>query len=207
MSLFLRIDINIVAMILLSSILFIAVKNLEKRDKLNRTFLIISTIILFELFFETMTCVINGQHGQWQIPVSVFMHVSLFAISPILTYFWYTFIKNWLDADTTSLQEILSADSGFYQFRYHCFYRRVRLYFFNQQRKYIPKRAVVLADVRHHIFLYGLQHDIDIIHRKKLLKEEFLPLIVISIIPIAGGVFKPYFTARCLFGAVRHFVL
>lgn len=208
MSLFLRIDINIVAMILLSSILFIAVKNLEKRDKLNRTFLIISTIILVELFFETMTCVINGQHGQWLIPVSVFMHVSLFAISPILTYFWYAFIKNWLDADTNK-------PAGKYYLLIPVFINFAitvlspvygSIFSINSENIYQRGPLFWLMSVIT-FFYMAYSMILILIHRKKLLKEEFLPLIVISIIPIAGGVLQTVFYGALLVWSSTAFCL
>lgn len=72
MSVFLRIDINIVAIVLLGTVVLIAYNRLDKQDKLNKVFLSTSLIILLETFFETITCIINGRPEQWLIPVSVF---------------------------------------------------------------------------------------------------------------------------------------
>lgn len=198
MSLFLRIDINIAAMILLSSVLLIAFKNLEK-DKLNKTFLITSSIILFELFFETMTCVINGQPVQWLIPVSIFMHICLFAASPVLTYFWYTFIRDWLDLTTNKPAEkhyllipvlinfVITILSPIYG------------YVFSINSENIYQRGPLFWMMSVITFSYlVLSLILILIHRKKLLKEEFIPLIIISIFPIAGAFLQTVFYGSLL---------
>jgi len=94
MDVFLRIDINIMAIVLLGLVSLNAYKRLDRQDLLNRVFLIVSLIIIVQLIFETSTCIIEKRPEQWLIPISVFLHICLFAVAPILTYYWYFFIKN-----------------------------------------------------------------------------------------------------------------
>ena len=96
MSLFLRIDINIVAMLLLGTILFIACGRLAHEDELNRLFLKVSYAILLGLFFETTTCILNGMAGVWVAPAANLLHIGLFTSAPILSYCWYRFICRWI---------------------------------------------------------------------------------------------------------------
>ena len=208
MSLFLRIDINIIAIILLSSVILIATKNLDKKETLNRTFLITSTIILFELFFETMTCVINGHPVQWLIPVSVFMHICLFAAAPVLTYFWYTFIKKWLDiAANKPVKKYLMLIPVFFNFVITVF-SPVYGYIFSINSENIYQRGPLFW-LMSGITLFYLAYSmiLILIHRKKLLKEEFLPMIVTSIIPIAGGLLQTVFYEALLVWSSTAFCL
>lgn len=99
MGIFSRIDINIFAIILLGVIYFIAYKRLDKQDSLNKIFLRVSLIIILQLFIETSTCVFNKRPEQWLVPIASFLHVCLFTVTPILTYYWCVFIKNLIAPD------------------------------------------------------------------------------------------------------------
>ena len=60
---FFVVDINIVAMIMLSIIIYIAYKTLDKIDRVNKTFLTLSFFIVLEMFLETFVCFIDGIRG------------------------------------------------------------------------------------------------------------------------------------------------
>ena len=60
---FFVVDINIVAGILLSIIIYIAYKTLDKTDKVNRIFLTLSFLVVLEMFLETFVCFIDGIRG------------------------------------------------------------------------------------------------------------------------------------------------
>ena len=93
MNLFLRVDINIIAMIMLLLVYVVAYRRLEKKDSFNKMFITISLIILFQLFLETTTCLINNRPQLWLIPVTEVLHIFLFTIAPILTCYWYFLIQ------------------------------------------------------------------------------------------------------------------
>src|SRR3989339_1209814 len=94
MAVFLRVDINIISIILLGLVFLIAFKRLDKSNVLNRVYLSTVLIVMFQLFVETMTCIINGRSESWVVPMSLFFHFLLFASAPILTYAWYILIFN-----------------------------------------------------------------------------------------------------------------
>ncbi|MDD2483491.1 MAG: hypothetical protein PHQ50_00470, partial [Eubacteriales bacterium] len=96
MDVFLRIDINLVAMILLMTVLYIATKSLDQQDELNSLFKRVSLVIIIELFIESMTCVLNRMDGEFVAPASYFFHVCLFIVAPILSYNWYRFVCRWI---------------------------------------------------------------------------------------------------------------
>ena len=96
MALFLRIDINIVAMLLVAIILFSANRRLDKTDSMNRSFLLTSAVVLVELGFETVTCILNHRPEAWIPAATIVLHICLFAIAPLLSYSWYYLICNWV---------------------------------------------------------------------------------------------------------------
>jgi len=59
MDAFLRIDINLAAMVMLAIVSLIACKKLDRKDQLSRVFLITCYIIILQLFFESATCIIT----------------------------------------------------------------------------------------------------------------------------------------------------
>lgn len=83
MDVFLRVDINIMAMVLLGVVSINAYRRLDRQDLLNKVFLIVSLIIIIELFFETATCIINKRPEQWLIPISYF---CIYAYLQLLQY-------------------------------------------------------------------------------------------------------------------------
>jgi Ca2+/Na+ antiporter len=96
MDVFLRIDINIAAMVMLGIVSVIAFRRLDRKDPLNQAFLITSVIILLQLFFETTTCILNGRPEPWTGGVSTVLHMGLFGAAPMLTYFWYLMVSRWI---------------------------------------------------------------------------------------------------------------
>ncbi|MFL0249297.1 GGDEF domain-containing protein [Clostridium neuense] len=96
MNLALRIDNNIIAAII--SIIFLKniLGRLDKSERKNRIFVSIFILNTIELIVETLTCIINKQPYAWLIPITTFLHVTLFALAPLVTYRWYTFAKLWI---------------------------------------------------------------------------------------------------------------
>ena len=81
MDVFFRVDINIAAIILLGLVYITARGSLDRKDTFNRVFFIVSLVMLFELLFETLTCIINRRPELWLIPISYFFHMCLFITS------------------------------------------------------------------------------------------------------------------------------
>jgi len=93
MGVYLRVDINIVAMVMLLLVYSLAYKRLEKQDSLNSLFSMLSLLVIHQLFFETLTCIINKRPELWLIPITNIIHILLFTITPILTCCWYFLIR------------------------------------------------------------------------------------------------------------------
>ena len=194
MSLFLRIDINIVAILLLGTILVIACGRLAHEDELNRLFLKVSYVILLGLFFETTTCILNGMAGDWVAPAANLLHIGLFTSAPILSYCWYRFICRWIYPRDMMLPKnlplllpviivfLLAVLSPFYGFIFQISgsngYARGPFF---AVAAVITYSYIVLAMVM--IFR----------RRRKIVREEYLPLIVFGIIPLIGALLQSLF--------------
>lgn len=200
MDVFLRIDINIMAMVLLGLVSFNAHKRLDRQDLLNKVFLIVSLIIIAQLFFETATCIINKRPEQWLISISVFLHICLFAIAPILTYYWYFFIKNLVVSDEATVRKsniillipvmvsiVLTLLSPVYNFSFYIdssnVYHRGPLFNIN-------------AAITYFYIFYGFILIVQ--NRRKIVKQEFVPLCIFSVLPIIGGLVQTLFYGTLL---------
>ncbi|NMM61819.1 diguanylate cyclase [Clostridium sp. P21] len=100
MNLFLRIDNNIIAIVV--SIIFLKniTNSLDKKETKNRVFVAIFTLNTIQLIDETLTCIINRQPYTWLIPISAILHVFLYTLAPIITYMWYVFANLWINKKT-----------------------------------------------------------------------------------------------------------
>ncbi|MCM1565376.1 MAG: diguanylate cyclase [Dehalobacter sp.] len=200
MDVYLRIDINIMAMVLLGLVSLNAYNRLDRQDPLNRVFLTVSLIIIVQLFFETATCIINKRPEQWLIPISVFLHICLFTVAPVLTYYWYYFIKYLVVSDESTVKKsnfillipviisvLLTLLSPVYNFSFYIdssnVYHRGPLFNINAAITYfyIIIGFILIAK-----------------NRRKIVKQEFVPLCIFSVLPIIGGVVQTLFYGTLL---------
>ena len=99
MNLALRIDNNIVAIIVSIIFLINISSHLDKKERKNKAFVAIFMLNTFQLIIETLTCIINKKPYSWLIPITNLLHVFLFALAPIVTYKWYVFANLWIRKD------------------------------------------------------------------------------------------------------------
>ena len=194
MSVFLRVDINIVAMLFLGLIRLIANGRLDREDPLNRAFLRVSLIVMIQLLFETGTCIMNQWTGQWPGSVSVFMHLCLFAVAPFLAYHWYILARNifvscdsgFMTRDKLLLPALLNAVitllSPAYELVFYIdsfnVYHRGKLFF-------------VASAITYFYFFYGLM--LIIKGKRRMVKQEFALLFLSGVLPILGGIVQSLF--------------
>lgn len=192
MSVFLRVDINIVAMVMLLLVYFLAYHRLEKQDALNKLFFQVSILIIHELFLETLSCIINKRPELWLISVSNLIHICLFTLAPILTSYWYFLIR-----------KIIFPNEEIFKKRYYLLLLPVAINFV----------LVILSPIYHFVFyidssntyhrgslyllaalfsygyiVYGLI--IIFINKKKLPKQDVSLLLVFNGFSISGGIIQ-----------------
>lgn len=195
METFLRIDINIAALIMLGVVCSVAFKRLDRQDPMNRMFLYTSVAVLFQLFFEAATCVINRRPELWLIPITNIFHICLFATGPLLTYFWYSFLRRWVAPEDrlriwqeyllrglVAVNGVLAISSPFTR------------YIFYISNENVYHRGPLFNFTGVIIYLYILLGMVMLFRfRKRIIREEFVPLFVFGILPLIGGVAQSIF--------------
>ena len=194
MNILVRIDTNIIAIIMLIIVYFMAYRRLEKQDSLNKIFLTVAFIVLHQLVFETITCIINKRPELWLIPISEVFHTLLFTVAPILTCYWYFLIKKLVRPRTEGFKKrylvmwfpvlvnfILTLLSPIYHFIYSIdtsnVYHRGSLY-------------LLSAVITYSYILYSLI--LVVLNAKLLPKHDFNILIICIIFPICGGLVQTF---------------
>lgn len=195
MDVFLRIDINIAAMVMLGIVSVIAFGRLDRKDQLNQAFLITSMIILLQLFFETATCILNGRPEQWAGGVSAVLHLGLFGAAPMLTYFWFLMVSRWIVPEEriskakyitllvpVAVNLALTLLSPVYGLVFY--FDGANVY---HRGPYFPLSVAIVYSY----FLYTFA--LIWFNRKKVVREEFVLLLVVGILPVIGGLFQSLF--------------
>lgn len=195
MAVFLRIDINLVAILMLLMVFAIAIRRLDKKDTLNRAYLITLVVVAVQLGVEALTCILNGRpeiEFRW---LSEILHVLLFGIAPVLTSSWYLLVRHFVTTRKKATNQqtififtpviinaILALLSPFTNFYFNInelgIYSRGSLFWLAMVITYA---YFVFAMI--HIFIY----------RRKLLANEIVLLIVFNIIPIVGALLQSVF--------------
>lgn len=197
MQTYLRIDINLSAMLLLSIVYLFARKRLEREDEMNRLFLRTSLVILLGLFIESLSCVFNGKEDAVSHVLLSFTHVLLFSIAPFLTYHWYRFVRRWVDPRSVEskvkwvllvpvvINGGLSLLSPFYGL----------VFSISQGHQYLRGPFFLAAAVITYFYILLAVTEIWR-HRSRMVREECVPMLLFGILPLIGA------ALQCLFYGV-----
>jgi len=193
MSVFLRVDINLMAILILGLIIVIAGKRLDMKDPLNAGFKNIAVAIIIQLFLETSTCVINKRPELWLIPLSYLLHVCLFSVSAVLTYYWYGLIRGFVRPERSAvgirvlfllplfantLLSVLSPVTGsVFSIDSENVYHRGPLYLVSTALAYFYLAAALILIIK---------------HRKGISREDLGLLGAFSALPFAGGILQTF---------------
>ena len=187
-----RIDVNLVSMVLLGVVTYLSYLRLDHEDAFNKVFFRGCLLILTLTGFEAVTCLLNGQPSPLLRLLSTFMHVFLFAIPPLLTYYWYLLSNALTMHDSVremkgnayllipaviNLIVVLSSPVSHWTFFIDVIgvYHRGPLFWLT---------SVVSFSYLAFGFLMILKR------RKKLLRQEFLFLMIFSLLPMVGGIIQ-----------------
>lgn len=209
MNTFLRVDINIIAFIVLGVTLMIASKRLDKEETMNKAFFKVAIIVLLLLVFETSTCIINRREGTWLIELSYFFHICLFVSGAILAYEGYILIyqfvylnktlgrsKKYLFGIPVIANAILVVLSPFFKFVFYIdginTYHRGNYFWISFVIIYGYMILMMLLIIR---------------NRQKLGKGEFILLHIFSSFPLIGGIIQALFYGVLLMWSSTAFAL
>lgn len=190
-----RIDNNLMAAAILGIVVLIAFRRLDRSDRLNRVFLITSQIVIFELLLETATCILNRSTAAWAAPLSTALHVILYALAPFLTYFWYLLISNWCipDRKVTHRTHFLFAIPVFLNLIITVLSPAYDLVFYIDSANVYHRGPLFLLSIGIVYFYIAYAFVLVCLHRGKIVKEEYLPMLVFGILPLIGGVVQAHF--------------
>lgn len=192
---FLRIDINLIAMMMIFMVFLIAYKRLDQKDLLNRAYLITLVVVFIQNGIEALTCIINGESAIEFVIASNLLHVILFGIAPLLSSLWYILVRQFITSRMKLTQKqqiiiftpvvinaILSILSPFFGFLFEIsslgIYARGNLF-------------LISMAITYSYFIVSIIHILR--HRNKILLSEVLLLIVFNLIPIIGALFQALF--------------
>lgn len=192
---FMRVDVNLISAALLGIVNIIAYCRLDRSDTFNRLFFKGCQMILAMLLFETATCFLNRQPSVWLRWVSNVMHVFLFSVPPVLTYFWFLLAKTL--TERASVREMKAnkfhlipvAVNGVIALLSPAFHW---IFFIDNAGVYHrgPMYFVSLV-ISYSYLLIGF---LMLIHRrKKLLRQEFQFLMLFCLMPMVGGLLQGLF--------------
>jgi diguanylate cyclase (GGDEF)-like protein len=194
MDIFLRIDINLIATVLLGSVLLIAYFRLDMQDTINKAYMRISIIIILQLLVEAGTCVINRRQGAWLIPISYLLHLCLFTTAPILSYYGYALIRSLIyhsKEDSKWIRVLiipvyLNAAITILSVKYNL------IFYIDSSNVYHRGKYFLIFSV---ITYFYLLLSLILVFNKKnqIVKQEFIPLVLFSLFPTIGGLIQTIF--------------
>jgi diguanylate cyclase (GGDEF)-like protein len=184
-----RVDVNLIAFVILGIYTWFSYKRLDLTDKLNRLFVFVSLVVLLQLLIEAATVMINRVDIQWFIPLSYFLHVVLFSIGSFIGYLWFYFLLyfvlraneikrfvHWIAGvllGVALFTSLLSPITGWiFTVTTDNVYVRGPLFIYQMTITYLFLFSAIIC-----LFVY----------RKRLIKEDRNVLFIFSILPILAG--------------------
>lgn len=192
---FFVVDINIVAMIMLSIIIYIAYKTLDKIDRVNKTFLTLSFFIVLEMFLETFVCFIDGIRGEFLKSIYYISCFVIFILAPFLSYLWFTFIKSWISPNKKEIFHrsiFLALPILINFFLVVSSLNNGNVFYIDSENIYHRGPLFLLTVLISYSYLI-LGCFWVISHRKKILKGEFVPFLAFGFFPLLGGIIQILF--------------
>lgn len=200
MSTFLHIDINLVALLLVFMVFIIALRRLDQKDNLNKAYLLTLIIVFVLLAIESLTYTIHGQSDLYLRLLSLFFHMSLFLLGPILSSTWYLLVRQFVTARKKMhkneqiityipviINGILSLLSMF-----------IPIYFVVDTSGIYSRGPLFFLSVSITNIYFILSLLFILTHRKKMILNELLLLVAFNVIPVIGAILQGVFSSILL---------
>jgi diguanylate cyclase (GGDEF) domain len=195
LNLALRIDNNIVAIIV--SIIFLKnISNcLDKKEIKNKAFVAIFTLNTIQLIGETLTCIINTQPYTWLIPITNLLHILLFILGPLITYKWYVFANLWVNKSTdykwqNNILLLIPIIINTFLALLSPFLKLV--FYINKYNVYERGTLFFIPVVISYFYLF-CGFIVIYTNKDKLNRIEFLPLLLFGVFPALAGLIQSIF--------------
>ncbi len=209
MQVFHRIDINIIATVLLVYVILISQKRLDYKLRINRIFFFTCVGVAVQLTIETITCLINGIPGTLVQVLANIFHVLLFAVAPLISFVWFILIRDivtpygrikqkhvailLVPVFGISLISVLSPWTGWiFNIGIDNVYGRGPLFWLAAVITYLYLALSLLIVVR---------------NRKYIIRGELTFFLTASLLPIIGGIMQSVFYGVLLMWSLAAFAL
>jgi len=209
LNLYLRIDINLISMFLLTIVFLIAYKRLDKKDLINKVYLLTIIVVTTQLGVEALTFIIDGRSHFIIRYSNIILHVLLFMIAPILTSGWYLLVRTFISPNSkisnrkiflllipVIINIIITLLTPFFDFYFDI----------NQANIYSRGNLFFVAVIITYLYLF-LSIIYLIKNRKNLIIQEFLLILLFIFLPIIGGVIQALFYGVLLMFSSAAFAL
>lgn len=207
--LYLRVDINLIAIFMLFLVFLLAYRRLDRRHLLNRIYLLTILVLSLGLLIESLTVIINHRDTAMFAILSNMLHVILFSLAPVVAFGWYLLIRNFVVfKDDLSFKQIqmlfipvaisilISILSPF-----------LSLYFKIAPGNVYERGSWFIVSVLV-VYTYLVAGLIFVFrNRKNILFSEFILLFAFGSIPILGGIAQSLFYGVLLMWSSAAFAL
>lgn len=209
MDLFLRVDVNLIAFVILTVVRWIAQNHLNRHDVLNRAFLNVSLIVMMQLVFESMCVMINGVDRPYLVQLSYFLHIGLFVTAPFLTLLWYRLVRQVLDRYAKRHRRedfLLMVPMGIHFLLVVSAPLNGVVFSITSQNVYQRGPLFWLSSLITYGYLFLGLILLSLSHRKIAQQDRF-PLAVFAIFPLIGGLIQTIFYGTLLMWSSAAFSL
>ncbi len=195
MDIFFRNQVNIFTFLILSFVLIIACRKLEKNDSLNRAFIRTVIGVMIGLAFESISVFANRNSSSFSIMVNNISSVIIFALAPMISFSFFIFIFRFILPEKKfdhslwtiillpiALNIILAILSPFYGF------------FFSIGSDGIYVRGPLFLLSAFSTYLFMIAGNILILfNMKRIIRIDFWLILGVGIVPILGGIIQSLF--------------
>jgi diguanylate cyclase (GGDEF)-like protein len=170
-------------------------KSIDIKEVKNKAFTNMFILNTFQLIFETLTCIIDGQKYIWIVLLRIVIHSMIFIILPLIAYQWYVFVDLWINGyKNHSLKRktlflvpiiiniIIVFISQFFKLVFYIdnngVYHRGMIF-------YVPVIITYIYLIYSFRMIYA--------SKGKLNRREFIPLLIFGVVPTIASLFQDMF--------------
>lgn len=205
MSIFLRIDINLIAFFILGIIYIMASRRLDSSDPFNHAYLKIVPIILVQLILESLSCIVNGIKSEDYFLISYMIHICLYMVGAILGYKGYILIRKLIIPNQIiskkrlfflklplAINTILIILSPIFKL----------IFYITKDNVYHRGDYFIISILAVYFYLFCILFLI-LKNKSRLGEHEFTLLVVFCLLPIIGGLLQTlYYGALLMWSSV-----
>jgi diguanylate cyclase (GGDEF)-like protein len=195
METYLRIDINLYAAVLLGFIIIHAFLTIDFKSVFNKVFLAGAGIMTFGLLVEALTCVLNSTRNPELRIWSTVMHIFLFVAAPVFTFVWYRLIVHMVGENRKGIRwhHVLVALPMLVQVIAILTTPWTRIFFHVDQNNVYHRGDLFLMFAGLTYFYVALGMVYVHISRRRIVKDEYLLFVLVSVAILLGGAVQSVF--------------